>query len=126
MDEGCRLRLQKTLNATERAFAERSLLLQQDHDLFEQNNEKKNRQRTKSTVVGKAKIMTFEDIAVAKRKREEKEAAREANKRKKRAGPSEMSHTLPYAEENRRHEPLRGIEDYCSIFQSNRVRQSFV
>ncbi|OKP08914.1 hypothetical protein PENSUB_5495 [Penicillium subrubescens] len=53
------------LNATERAFAERSMLLQQNQDLFQQNNEKKNRQRTKSTVVEKAKIVTFEDIAVA-------------------------------------------------------------
>ena len=117
MDEGCKHRLQKILNATERAFAERSLLLQQNHDLFEQNNEKKNRQRTKSTVVGKAKIMTFEDIAVAKRKREEKEAAREAKKRKKQAEPSQISHTPPNAEENRRQEPLRGIEDYCSVIQ---------
>lgn len=116
MDEGCKLRLQKILNATERAFAERSLLRQQNHDLFEQNNEKKSRQRTKSTVVGKAKIMTFEDIAVAKRKREEKEAAREA-KRKKRAEPSEISHTLPHAEGNCRQELLRGIEDYCSVLQ---------
>jgi hypothetical protein len=117
MDEGCKLRLQKILNATEKAFAECSLLLQQNHDLFEQNNEKQSRQRTRSTVVGKAKIMTFEDIAVAKRKREEKEAAREAKKRKKRAEPSQISHNLPHAEENHRHEPLRGIEEYCSVLQ---------
>ncbi|KAL4865421.1 hypothetical protein BDV12DRAFT_174688 [Aspergillus spectabilis] len=38
---------------------------------------KKIQQRTKSTVVGKARIMTYEDIVAAKRKREEKEAARE-------------------------------------------------
>jgi hypothetical protein len=68
-------------------------------------------------VVGKAKIMTFEDIAVAKRKREEKEAAREAKRRKKRAEPSEMDHTLPQVEGSSRQEPLRGIEDYCSILK---------
>lgn len=117
MNEGCRLRLQKILNATERAFAERSLLLQQNHDLYEQNNEKKSRQRTKSTVAGKAKVMTFEDIAVAKRKREEKEAAREAKRRNKWAEASEMSHALPHAEGKRCHVPLRGIEHYCSVLQ---------
>jgi hypothetical protein len=54
-------------------------------DLFQQSNENKIRNHTKSTVVGKAKIMTSEDIALAKRKREEKEAAREAKRRKKSA-----------------------------------------
>ncbi|KAJ6117902.1 hypothetical protein N7523_005755 [Penicillium sp. IBT 18751x] len=77
---------------THQAFAERSLLLQQNRHLFQQNNEKKSRQRTKLTVVGKAKIMTFEDITIAKRKREEKEAAREAKKRKKSAVTSETDH----------------------------------
>jgi hypothetical protein len=42
-------------------------------------------------------IMTSEDIALAKRKREEKEAAREAKRRKKSASTSEMGHTLPHA-----------------------------
>lgn len=94
-----------------------SLLLKQNLDLFQQSNENKIRNHTKSTVVGKAKIMTSEDIALAKRKREEKEAAREAKRRKKSASTSEMGHTLPHAEEKHLQEILRSMEAYCSILQ---------
>lgn len=116
LDERARLHLQKVLNATERAFAERSLLLQQNQVLFQQNNEKKNRQHTKSTVVGKAKIMTFEDIVMAKRKREEKEAARGSNKRKRSTPAGEKGSTrVQRVEESNQSQTAHGIEEYCSV-----------
>jgi hypothetical protein len=48
--------------------------------LFKQNNEAKRRKSTKSTVVGKAKVMSYEDIVEAREKRASKEAAKEATK----------------------------------------------
>jgi hypothetical protein len=49
--------LQKLANAAEKAFAERALLLDENRLLFEQNNESNCCQSTRSTVVGKAKMM---------------------------------------------------------------------
>lgn len=46
--------------------------------LFKQNNEARSRQSTRSTVVGKAKVMSYEDIVEAQGKRAAKEAAKEA------------------------------------------------
>jgi hypothetical protein len=40
-----------------------------------QNNERNCRQSTRSTVVGKAKVMSYEDIVEAQAKRDAKEAA---------------------------------------------------
>ena len=40
-----------------------------------QNNESNCRQSTRSTVVGKAKVMSYEDIVEAQAKRDAKEAA---------------------------------------------------
>jgi hypothetical protein len=45
--------------------------------LFKQNDKAKRRKSTKSTVVGKAKVMSYEDIVEAQGKRTAKEAARE-------------------------------------------------
>jgi len=52
--------LQKLTNATEMSFAERDLLADKNKLLFKQNNEAKVRRSTKSTVVGKAKVMRYE------------------------------------------------------------------
>jgi hypothetical protein len=77
--------LQKLANAAERAMSDRDLLFQENSDLFKQNNESNTRASTKSTVVGKARVMSYEDIVEAQRKREEKDAAvarRRGRKRK--------------------------------------------
>lgn len=67
--------LRKLANAAEKAFAERALLLDENRLLFQQNNERESRQSTRSTVVGKAKVMSREDIVEAQAKRDAKEAA---------------------------------------------------
>ena len=72
--------LQKLTNATEMSFAERDLLVDENKLLFKQNNEAKVRRSTKSTVVGKAKVMRYEDIEVARAKRAEKEEAKAKGK----------------------------------------------
>jgi hypothetical protein len=75
LDGPSKRRLQKPANATQKSFAECALLLDENRLLFEQNNESICRQSTRSTVVGKAKVMSYEDIVEAQAKRDAKEAA---------------------------------------------------
>ena len=64
-DNTGKMRLQKLGNAAEKAFAQCALLHDENKLLFEQNNEAKSRVAAKSTVVGKAKVMSYEDIVNA-------------------------------------------------------------
>jgi hypothetical protein len=59
--------------------------------------------------------MTFKDIALAKRKREKKEATRDAKRRKKSASTSETSHILPHTDGKRHTEGYRGVLLYSPI-----------
>ncbi|KAF2804521.1 uncharacterized protein BDZ99DRAFT_467223 [Mytilinidion resinicola] len=68
-------RLQKFSNAAQIFLAERTLLQDENQLLFKQNNEAKVRRSTKSTVIGKAKVMSYEDIEEAREKRAAKEQA---------------------------------------------------
>jgi hypothetical protein len=52
--------------------------------LIKQNNANNTRASRKSVVVGKAKVMSYEDIEEAIRKREEKEAAKGSRRGRKR------------------------------------------
>jgi DDE superfamily endonuclease len=72
LDAAGKHRLQKLANAGERAIADRVLLVEENRILFDQNNEKMSRSSTKSTVVGTARIMSYDDIMEAQRKREAK------------------------------------------------------
>lgn len=65
LNEWNRQYMRKLANAAERAFADRALLLDENPNLFKQNNEREYRQSSRSTMVGKAKIMSYEDIKVA-------------------------------------------------------------
>jgi hypothetical protein len=64
----------------ERAITARDLLFKENHDLFKQNNESHTRTSMKSTMVGKGKVMSYEDIMEAQKKRDEKDAV-EAGRR---------------------------------------------
>lgn len=50
------------MNAAQISFAERALLEDDNKLLIEQNNEAKRRRSTKSTVLGRAKVMSYEDL----------------------------------------------------------------
>jgi len=65
--------VQKLANAAQISFAERALLHDQNQFLTRINNEAKVRRSTKSVVLGKAKVMSFEDIEVARATRAAKE-----------------------------------------------------
>jgi hypothetical protein len=60
---------------------------------FEQNNEKATRLSNRSTVTGTAKIMTYDDIVEAQRKRDVKEAlpisAKKGNRKRQKPATSE-------------------------------------
>ena len=75
LDEPSKHRVQKLANAAEKRFAECAILLDENKLLFEQNSESNVRKSTKSTVVGKAKVMSWEDLEKAKAARASKQQA---------------------------------------------------
>jgi len=73
--------VQKLANAAQISFAERALLYDQNQILTRMNNEAKVRRSTRSIVLGKAKVMSFEDIEVARTARAAKEVIKGKGKR---------------------------------------------
>jgi hypothetical protein len=122
-DEPNKRRLQKLANAAEQAFAERDLLFHDNLLLVQQNNESDSRRSIRSTVVGKAKVMSYEDIERGKAGRDAKEATMVKGKR----GPKRKSSapTLARAKRTRRSEvevaedeiKAMGLESHCSVLQ---------
>ena len=85
-DNDSQLYFCKLANAGERAITARDLLFKENHDFFQQNNKSDTRASINSTMVGKGRVMSYEDIIQAQRKRDEKEAAatsRPGRKRKR-------------------------------------------
>ena len=67
--------VQKMATAAQISFTECALLQDQNQFLFEINNEAKVRRSARSVVLGKAKVMSFEDLGEARAKRDAKEKA---------------------------------------------------
>ena len=65
--------VQKLASAARVSFAECALLQDQNQFLVKINNEAKVRRSTKSVVLGKAKVMSYEDLEEARAKRAAKE-----------------------------------------------------
>jgi hypothetical protein len=114
-------RLRRLANAAQKSFAECALLLDKNRLLFEQNNESDCRQSTRSTVVGKAKVMSYEDIVEVQAKRNAKEAAVVKEKRglkRKSSAP-----VVAQAKRTRKSEvevaedeiEAMGLGNYCSV-----------
>lgn len=77
--------IQKLANAAHISFAERALLRDQTRFLFKTNNEAKVRRPSEPVVVGRAKVMSYEDIEEAQAKhaaKEEASAGKEKHSRK--------------------------------------------
>jgi hypothetical protein len=115
-------RFQKLANAAEKAFADRAILLDENKLLFEQNNEKTTRSSTKSTVTGAAKIMAYDHIVEAQRKRDVKESTAAGVKKasQKRQDPPTGECKRPRLDEleyGRREIKALGLEDYCSVLR---------
>jgi hypothetical protein len=73
--------VQKLANAAQISFAERDLLHNRNQMLIRINNEAKVRRSTRSVVLGKAKVMSFEDIEAARAARAAKEVIKSKGKR---------------------------------------------
>ena len=75
--------IQKFANAAQICFAERALQREQIYFLRKVNNEGKVRRSTKALVLGKAKVMSYEDLEEARAKRVAKDAAKAKGKGKR-------------------------------------------
>lgn len=84
VDETSKLRLerhvQKLTNATQVSFAERALLSEQVQFLNNINCEAKVRRSAKAEILGTARVMSYEDLELARKERALKTAAKEAKK----------------------------------------------
>ena len=116
--------IEKAINAAEKALADKTLIDDEKQRPREQNNEKKARSIVKSTVVGKAKIMAYEDIVEAQEKRDERQAGKSSSKAGKRNGKPPQSptslrkHSLVQEEKNANHEiAVVGLSGFCSILR---------
>jgi len=78
------LQTQKFVKAVQKSSAKGILQEDQIHFLTTINNEAKVRRSTKSLVLGKAKVMNYEDLEEARAKRAEKESTQEAKGQGKR------------------------------------------
>jgi hypothetical protein len=92
--------VQKLANAAQISFAERALLHDQNQMLTRMNNEAKVRRSTRSIVLGKAKVMSFEDIEVARAARAAKEVIKGKGKhgRKRKSAALEADEPEPEPE----------------------------
>lgn len=93
--------VQKLANAAQISFAERALR-DQNQFLTRMNNEAKVRRSTKSVVLGKAKVMSYEDIEEARAKR----AAKEVIKGRAKRGRKRKSSALEAVEPELQLEPV--------------------
>jgi len=94
VDEKSKLRLQRRLqklaDAAQIFLAERALLRDENRFLTKMNNEAKIRRSTKSEVLGKAKVISFEELDEARVKRAAKEqAAKDKRSNRKRKSPAD-------------------------------------
>jgi hypothetical protein len=90
--------IQKLANAAQMSFAQRALLNDQNQLLTRMNNEAKVRRSIKSVVLGKAKVMSFEDIEVARATRAVKEVIKGKGKRGRKRKSAALEADEPEAE----------------------------
>jgi hypothetical protein len=120
IDAPCKSYIQKLANAAENAFADRAILLDENLLLFEQNNEKTTRKSMRATVVGSARVMSYEDICEAQKQRDIKDATAEAGRgrRSKRNTSTQVlgkrSRGQELEEAEHEIKALR-MEEYCSV-----------
>ena len=90
--------IQKLVNAAQISFAERALQRDQIRFLSKVNNEAKVRRSTKSVVLGKAKVMSYEDLEEARAKRAAKEQAMAGKGKRGRKRKNETAEAAEVAE----------------------------
>jgi hypothetical protein len=91
--------VQKLANAAQVSFAERALLRDQNQFLHRMNNEAKVRRSTRSVVLGKAKVMSYEDIEEAQAKRAAKDVIKGKGKHGRKRKSAALEADEPEADE---------------------------
>ncbi|RMZ92709.1 hypothetical protein DV736_g1, partial [Chaetothyriales sp. CBS 134916] len=126
--------LQKLANVAQTSFAER-VLQDQNRFLTIMNNESKVRRSTKSVVLGKAKVISHEDVAEAQTKRAAKEEATatagKGNRGRKRKSSAEEAGVpesakakvaqMSEAQVARDEIAARGMDNHCFVLQPGPV-----
>jgi hypothetical protein len=133
-DEASKQRLltcaHKISKCAQTSIAEGALLKDENKLLFKQNNEAKVRRSAKPKMVGKAKVMKYEDIEIERRRLAMKEADVAAKKsRQKRKDPTITR--AAQSKKARRSEVkiaedevvTQGMGEYCSVFQVDNSTQ---
>jgi hypothetical protein len=111
--------VKKLANAVQMSFAERALLRDQIDFLSTMNDEAKRLRSTKSFMVEKAKVMSYEDLEAARRRRAAKEQAQAtAGKRKRsrkcKSPPSKAEEEEEEEDEDECREEAVAVEGNCS------------
>jgi hypothetical protein len=118
--------IRKLANAAENAFAERSILLDENLLLFQQNNERAVRVSTKATMIGNARVMKYEDILKEQELRDKKALKPKAPRGRPRLKRQQSDLTslepknkqrITEREEATREIVTAGLKDYCTIIE---------
>jgi hypothetical protein len=127
LDTLSKLRIYKLANAAEVGFAEKSLLLDENELLFEQNNEAERHKSVKSKVIGTAKVLSYEDLVQAELDRDIKEAAGRVPGRRCKSKVAtqnispvrgKRSRSVELEEEANKIRQL-GLGDFCTVLRFN-------
>lgn len=111
--------VQKLASAAKISFAKQTLLQDQNRFLSKINNEAKVRRSTRSVVLGKAKVMSYEDLEEARAKRAAKEKATAAKGKGKRG--RKRKNPAPEAEAEAEAETNSLEEEVGSSLPKNKV-----
>lgn len=116
--------LEKAIKALGKAFADGALLREEIQGLLEQNREKRSRNLLKRTVVGRGKIMSYEDIVAVREQRVEREAAKVTKQsskvRRKGANVARCAATSPLSREFQAAEAeirTMDLEKHCAVLR---------
>ena len=119
-----KLRITKLCNAAENAFADHSLLLDENQLLFEQNCERNVRKSVQSKIIGTAKVLSYEDLCEAERLHDLKSIATQSGLR----GNRNFGLSQQNSRKRSRSEELAeatdqivgmGLREYCTVFSYN-------
>lgn len=104
--------VQKLANAAQVSFTERALLHDHNQFLTRMNNEARVRRSSKSVIIGKAKVISYEDIEEARAKRAAKEILKDNKKRSRKRNNAliEASKAEPEPEPESELEPVPELE----------------
>ena len=114
--------LEKAVEALGKVFADGALLREEIEGLLKQNDEKRSRKSLKRTVVGRGKIMSYEDIVAVRDQRMEREASKRSKQsvtsRRKRVNVARCAVASPLSKEVQVAEAeIRAMElgNYCAV-----------